>query len=92
MSKPNLEKRYEKPLMDVVKEIGRQYEKWGIQKHTPEMWIVILTEELGEVCKASLEAKYSDWSKQEYRKEMVQVAAVALSAIEYFDRTQSNNP
>jgi hypothetical protein len=48
-------------------------------------------EEVGEVCKEILETTYSTYEEQEaarsrYRQEMVQVAAVAVAAIECSDR------
>jgi NTP pyrophosphatase (non-canonical NTP hydrolase) len=60
----------------VSKEIHRQQEKWGIQNHDPMTWLAILTEEVGEVAKAVLEG-----NSDEYRKELIQVAAVCISAL-----------
>lgn len=83
------------PLQDIMKERLRQDEKWGEQNHEPERWLIILGEEYGEACKAALEADtapnltlVNEYTKC-YRKEIVQVAAVALAAIESLDR---NNP
>lgn len=69
------------PIKDVLKERERQDKKWGPQNHHPERWIIILIEEVGEAGKDLLEGDAFG-----YRKEMVQVAAVALAAIESFDR------
>ena len=54
---------------------------WGVQEHPPFMWLSILGEEFGEVCKAANESALRD-----YRSELVQVAAVAVAAIEAYDR------
>ena len=80
--------------MDVYKEIlderVRQDEKWGTQNHHPIEWLSILGEEVGEANKAALEAYfkgyYSSGDYEDYRKEMIQVAAVAVAMIESYDR------
>ena len=64
-----------------------QDKKWGIQNHAPHIWLVILGEEFGEASKATLEL---DWPA--YRAEMVQVAAVAVAAIEACDREMGVPP
>jgi NTP pyrophosphatase (non-canonical NTP hydrolase) len=68
-------------LPAVLAERKRQDAKWGVQNHRPELWLVILMEEVGEASEATLEM---DWNA--YREEMVQVAAVALAAVESCDR------
>lgn len=68
-------------LRDVLNERNKQDAKWGEQNHTPMKWLAILTEEVGEVAKAILEGNHG-----EYRKELVQVAAVAVASIESLDR------
>lgn len=81
-------------LSDIIKELDRQRLKWGEQNHAPEWWLAILGEEVGEANKAALEAHFKDhyrnaeWS--EYEKELIQVAAVAISAIESMRR--NGNP
>jgi hypothetical protein len=46
-------------LLDVLTEVAnerkRQETKWGIQNRTPEKWIVILSEEVGEAAKDVLD-------------------------------------
>jgi len=69
------------PIGEVINERDRQDRKWGIQNHSPMMWLCILSEEVGEASKAVLEN-----DPEGYRKEMVQVAAVAVAALESFDR------
>lgn len=73
-----------KAWTSVLMERERQDAKWGEQNHSRDRWFTILGEEVGEACEASLE--HADMS---YRAEMVQVAAVALAAIESFDRSKN---
>jgi len=72
---------FPQPYADIYQERRRQDQKWGAQAHIPAVWLAILGEEVGEVCKALLEDKRAD-----YRTELVHVAAVATAAIEAFDR------
>lgn len=70
-------------LEEIKRERYRQDEKWGPIEHlpanrAPDHWIAILTEEVGEVARASLEN-----DKGEYIKELTQVAAVCVSALEH---------
>lgn len=67
----------------------RQEDKWGEQNHSPEWWMQILMEEVGEAAKALLEAKFGDHMLVIYREEMIQVAAVAVAAIESYDRNEA---
>lgn len=64
----------------------RQDAKWGVQNHAPDRWSLILTEETGEVAKAALEGDHAG-----YIAELVQVAAVALSALECAARGEARN-
>ena len=68
-------------LKEVVQERERQEKKWGEQNHEPTKWFTILIEEVGEACEAELNKK-----KEEYRAELIQVAAVAVAMIDSFDR------
>lgn len=85
-----------KVLDEVQDERRRQVSKWGQQDHTPMEWIAILTEEVGEAAKEALEHHWNGVHYQHptrevlerYRKEMVQVAAVAVAAIESLDRNE----
>ena len=74
-----------KYLDEIKSERRRQDEKWGEQNHEPLYWISILVEEVGEAAKEVLENKYSN-----YRKELVQCAAVCVAAIESLDRNDEN--
>lgn len=73
-------------LEEIAKERNRQDEKWGEQNHSPADYLTILGEEVGEANKAALEAKFAGEPWEDYRKELVQVAAVAVAMIECFDR------
>ena len=81
---------FRKAILNELKlERKRQDTKWGEQNHDPEWWMQILMEEVGECSKAILESRFSDHQTRsylEYREEMLQVAAVAIAAIESFDR------
>ena len=73
-------------LTEVQEERKRQDEKWGEQDHPPCDWLMILGEEVGEANEAALEHKFGDWPIDRYRKELIQVAAVAVAAVECLDR------
>ena len=79
----------------VTDERGNQLQKWGVQNHSPLEWMAILVEEVGEAQKEALE---HHWAGTHYpvdefrlvrlRAELVQVAAVAVAAIESLDRNE----
>jgi uncharacterized protein YbdZ (MbtH family) len=78
---------------DVLYECERQIKLWGEQNHGPSVWMNILMEEVGEACQANLAAEFESKDPLQslayydhYRLELVQVAAVALSAIASYDR------
>lgn len=79
-------------LKEVEFERERQDQKWGEQNHDPFAYLAILGEEVGEANKAAIEARVwraADWDVTkltDYRNELVQVAAVAVAAIECLDR------
>lgn len=81
-----------KDVLDViVRERERQDKRWGEQNHDPFLWMTILGEEYGEACKAALESRFGGGHErengpEEYREELIQVAAVAIAAIECLDR------
>ena len=82
---------------EIAEERLRQERKWGQQNHTPMHWVPILVEEVGEVAKTALEThfqnEYPQYQKHtdyaEFRKELIQVAAVAVAMIESHDRNNS---
>ena len=83
-------------IADVIRERGRQDRKWGEQNHSPIEWLVVLGEEFGETSQEALRLRFGDdddprrdqWRAQ-YRAELVQMAAVAVAAIESFDRQEA---
>jgi hypothetical protein len=83
-------------LEAVDEEREHQDMKWGEQNHLEPYWVAILGEEFGEACQAALNY-HDDAVKrhgfeipekvyQDLRKELVQVAAVAVAWIECLDR------
>ncbi|MCP4439623.1 MAG: hypothetical protein GY810_11830 [Aureispira sp.] len=80
----------QKILSQIQAERQRQLEKWGEQNHSPIEWCAILGEEVGEVNKAALEShfKHPNADIEEYRKELVQVAAVAVAMLQSLDRNE----
>lgn len=88
-------------IREVEAELVRQKEKWGEQNHHPSLWALILMEEVGEYSQAALEAHFSTDPKEKKRgdenwasarKELVQVAAVAISMIDSIERNQLSCP
>ena len=81
-------------LEQVAAERRRQESKWGEQNHAPPVYLTILGEEFGEACQAALNItspgeKGMDTAalaEAALRKELVQIAAVAVAAIECLDR------
>lgn len=74
---------YQSKALDmIVAERARQDSKWGEQNHTPVEWIAILGEEYGEASQGALRSHFGGRTKQEYAEELVQVAAVAVAALE----------
>lgn len=78
-------------LSKIFAERRRQNAKWGEQNHDDYVWLAILTEEVGELAQAMLEARFrgSQGTRSSINEELVQVAAVALSWLECQER---NNP
>lgn len=60
-------------IADVLRERTRQDEKWGEQNHDDLYWLGILMEEVGELAQGIIEGSPN------YRKELVQIAAVAVA-------------
>lgn len=78
----------------IDEERDRQDAKWGVQNHTPEWWLAILMEEVGELAQAILETHFDNGTDlggtANIRKEAVQCAAVAMAMIECIDRTAND--
>lgn len=64
-----------------LQENYRQVDKWGIQHHTVHEWLTILTEELGEVAKASIEGSVMTPDVAQVRRELEHVAAVCAAIV-----------
>lgn len=76
-----------KAIGSVIAEMNRQDEKWGADRNQhPFVWQTILSEEVGEFSQAILHDEFGGHKSGTAREEMVQVAAVALQIIEYYDR------
>lgn len=87
----NVKLEWKSVFFDIAAERHHQDQKFGDQSNrTPEDWAIILGEEYGEVCRAIMEGGWhlDDYSK--YREEMIQVAAVAVAAVEYLDLVRSD--
>jgi len=66
--------------MDVLVERLAQDSLWGrgFSERMPEQWLAILVEEVGEAAESMVES-----NSQNVRRELVQVAAVAMSALTF---------
>ena len=77
-------------ISDVEIERIAQDRQWGEQNNSFEIWLTVLQEEIGEAAHEVLAMRYQTkkdtGSLGGLRKELVQIAAVALAMIESFDR------
>lgn len=88
-------------LNEIRVEREKQNSKWGEQNHSIIEWQAILMEEVGEAAKEATDfhfknkaepyytGNFEDRQKQrlkDYRKELIQTAAVAVQMIECLDR------
>lgn len=76
-------------LYDIIDERERQDQKWGDQSANANvLWSTVLTEEVGEVAEAVLKLDFEDHegTHDDLRKELVEVAAVAVAWIEALDK------
>ena len=79
---------------EIMRERARQDAKFGVQNHSPVIWITILGEEFGEASKEALEMRFRDIyptqslieRMMKYRNEVVQCAAVCVAMIQCIDR------
>jgi hypothetical protein len=82
----NAAKRYEKVSALIFQERQRQDDKWGWpQNNSLPIWMTVLGEEYGETCQEVLQAIYEGKSLDDFVTEMIQVAAVAVAALEDLD-------
>lgn len=72
-------------MSEISHELERQHLKWGVQDHEPLYWLGILVEEVGEVAQAMIENR----PLSVVEKELIQVAAVAISAIASLRRNKT---
>lgn len=76
----------EKIIAMISAERDRQDAKWGSDRRLDwTLWSTILTEEVGEVAEACLDQQFKPHTKHliALQAELVQVAAVAIAAIEH---------
>ena len=74
----------------VEDERAAQDDRWGEQNHDPAMWLTILQEEIGECAQEVLRMNFDRDKKGEvkmthrlnYRRELIQVTAVAMAMLE----------
>lgn len=75
-------------LDDIKRERQRQDAKWGEQNHPNEVWLAILTEEVGEYAESILHRRFGG-PRATYRYvELTQIAAVAVAAMEAIEREE----
>lgn len=74
--------KQELAIKEILKERVRQFNKWGDQDHSMEIWLAILTEEVGEFAECVLDNKFGGKHKENLQAELTQVAAVALQILE----------
>lgn len=73
-------------LQLITDEQAHQFAVWGRQNHIQMVWLGILAEEFGEVSKEVNEFHFRIGDIENLKKELVQVAAVAVSMYESLER------
>lgn len=73
-------------------ERDRQDKKWGVQNHDGPTWLAILSEEVGELSRCILHAKFGGSEADKVLEEAVQVAAVAKAIVECLLRNDGQFP
>jgi NTP pyrophosphatase (non-canonical NTP hydrolase) len=85
-------------LTEVRQERKHQDKKWGQQNHQSPIWLAILSEEVGEASEEVLNELFpaalipSAVGRAALRRELIQVAAVAVAWIECLDRNDAPPP
>lgn len=88
--------RKERPTDQLLRKISdernRQDEKWGEQNHNPLLWLSIIGEEYGEMCKEANEFSFSDdlQRMENLKTEAIQCAASCVAMIESIERNVFN--
>lgn len=77
-------------MIEVLNERANQDKKWGEQNHSPLEWLPILAEEFGEVSRAVCECYFGNYEFDNYREELIQIAAVAIAMVESLDRNRKD--
>lgn len=72
--------------MQLDAERTRQDAKFGEQNEPLYVWLAIIGEEFGEVCQAALHSQFGGKAAGTERAELIQLAAVCVSALEAIDR------
>lgn len=68
---------------EVALERRAQLGKWGPQAHSPEVWLAILTEEVGELSADILKTKFEGvLHAPKLQREATQIAAVAQAIVQ----------
>lgn len=75
---------FEKICGEIRQERERQIDKWGDDIRTPQTMLIVIGEEFGEACMA-----FNDDDSDNYRVELIQIAACCVKAIQSFDRQKS---
>ena len=73
-------------VQDILQERDFQDAKWGEQNHDPFLYLTVLTEEVGELAKSALQARFGGPEGTKMRDEAIQVSAVAMAIVECLDR------
>ncbi len=82
----NCNTNLENVVNEITLERARQDKLFGSQLELePDKLFIILSEEVGEVARAINDGNFSSSPKDNYREELVQVAAVAVLAIQAYD-------
>ncbi len=76
----------EEVFNEICVEMARQDRMFGVQTHTVPVWLMILAEEFGEVSQAANELWFNGGRRDNYREELIQVAAVAVQMVRALDK------
>jgi NTP pyrophosphatase (non-canonical NTP hydrolase) len=80
-------------LSRISSERNRQDEKWGLQRHSPERWLTIAVEEIGEMAQAIQKgdiAHKEGSDADDLLTETIQAAAVLVSFAEQLVEEEEN--